>query len=313
MLRRLFARLRPEEGLVVIAFIASAVLTIYANVDLHSQHISSRRMRGGLVRLAAVPLIAAALPLLQRALQRPATSPLLRETAEFLRMMLPFLLCIALYANLHDTVRYVNSHDIHPYLAAAEQWLFGGQPVLWAERFITPARTEFFNFFYVNFHLIAPSVILALWFGGKRTEARQVLLGVIVCFYSGYVLYVIFPAAPPRLYYDSLGAFHVSLTGGPITRLQSALIDMMPNHAARAAFPSLHSAVGVLSVYYAWKYCRWLFLPLLAFVTVMLTSTVYLRHHWVVDLLAGLLLVPWSVWLAPRLERLWNTRVRQLD
>ena len=243
MLRRLFVRLRPEEGLVVVAFIVSAILTIYANVDLYNHNISSRRMRGGLLRLAAVPLIAAALPLLQRAVQRPAGSRLLRETAEFLRMMLPFLLCVALYANLHDTVRYVNSHDIHPYLAAAEQWLFGGQPVLWAERFITPARTEFFNFFYVNFHLVAPSVIFLLWFGGRRVEARRVLLAVILCFYSGYVLYVIFPAAPPRLYYESLGAFHVSLTGGPITRLQNALIDIMPNHAARAAFPSLHSAV----------------------------------------------------------------------
>jgi membrane-associated phospholipid phosphatase len=312
MLRRLLARLRPEEGLLVIAFIVSAVLTIYANVDLYNHSISSRRMRGGLVRLAAVPLIAAALPLLQRAVQRQQGSRVLRETAEFLRVMLPFLLCVAIYANLHDTVRYVNSHDIHPYLAAAEQWLFGGQPVLWAERYVTPARTEFFNFFYVNFHLVAPSVILALWLTGKRAEARQVLLGVILCFYSGYVLYVIFPAAPPRLYYESLGAFHVSLTGGPITRLQSALIDMMPNHAARAAYPSLHSAVGVLSVYYAWNYCRWLFPPLLVFVILMLTSTVYLRHHWVVDLLAGLVLVPWSVWLAPRVEEFWDTRVRRL-
>ena len=312
MLRRLFARLRPEEGLLVIAFILSAILTIYANVDLYNHQISSRRVRGGLVRLAAVPLIAAALPLLQRAVQRENGSRLLHETAEFLRVMLPFLLCIALYANLHDTVRYVNSHDIHAYLAAADEWLFGVQPVLWAERYITPGRTEFFNFFYVNFHLVAPSVILTLWFRGKRVEARQVLLGVILCFYSGYVLYLLFPAAPPRLYYESLGAFHVSLTGGPITRLQNALIEMMPNRAARAAYPSLHSAVSVLSLYYAWKYCRGLFPVLFVFVSVLLVSTVYLRHHWVVDLLAGLALVPWSLWLAPRVERFWETRVRQL-
>jgi membrane-associated phospholipid phosphatase len=225
-------------------------------------------------------------------------------------VMLPFFLCIALYANLHDTVRYVNSHDIHQYLAAAEEWLFGGQPVLWAERYVTPGRTEFFNLFYANFYLVAPSVVLLLWFSGRRIESRRVLLGVILCFYTGYVLYVIFPAAPPRLYYEWLGAFHVSLAGGPITRFQNALIDMMPNHAARAAFPSLHSAVSVLSLYYAWKYCRWFFPVLLVFVILLLASTVYLRHHWVVDLIAGLPLVPWSVWLAPRFERFWETKVQ---
>jgi membrane-associated phospholipid phosphatase len=37
-------------------------------------------------------------------------------------------------------------------------------------------------------------------------------------------------------------------------------------------------------------------------------STVYLRHHWVVDLLAGAALVPWVLWLTPRFERFWAAR-----
>ena len=163
-------------------------------------------------------------------------------------------MCIAVYTNLHDTVRFVNPHDIHHYLTAAEQWLFGGQPVVWAERYITPARTEFFTLFYANFYLVAPSVVLLLWFTGKRDAARHVLLGTILCFYSGYVLYVLFPAAPPRLYLESLGMFSVTLRGGPIANFQQALIEMMPNQAARAAFPSLHSAVSCLSLVYAWRY-----------------------------------------------------------
>ena len=110
------------------------------------------------------------------------------------------------------------------------------------------------------------------------------LLGTILCFYSGYVLYVLFPAAPPRLYLESLGMFSVTLRGGPIANFQQALIEMMPNQAARAAFPSLHSAVSCLSLVYAWRYCRWFFPILLVFVVGLLVSTVYLRHHWVVDL-----------------------------
>ena len=309
MLPRIFRRLRPEEGLLVIAFVASAALTIYANVDLYQQQSSSRRIRGGLLRLVVVAGMAALLPWLERTLRRRQGSPRWLATAEFLRTLLPFVMCIAVYTNLHDTVRYVNANDIHPYLSAIEGWIFGGQPVLWAEAYITPARTEFFNVFYANFYLVAPSVVLVLWFSGRTVEARTVLLGIILCFYTGYVLYVIFPAAPPRLYYASLGLFTVKLTGGPMTNFQEYLIGMMPNHAERAAFPSLHSAVSCLSLYYSWKYCRWYFPILLVFVLGLLTSTVYLRHHWVVDLLAGMCLVPWTLWLAPRYERWWATTV----
>jgi membrane-associated phospholipid phosphatase len=38
-------------------------------------------------------------------------------------------------------------------------------------------------------------------------------------------------------------------------------------------------------------------------------ATVYLRHHWVVDLLAGAALVPWVLWIPPHFERFWWTRV----
>ena len=199
VVRDLARRLRPEEGLLVIGFVASACLTVYANVDLYQRGIRSRAIQGGLLRLAIVVLLAAALPLLERALRRGRGRPALLETAVFLRTMLPFLMCIAVYTNLHDTVRYVNGHDVHQQIAAVEEWIFGGQPVLWAEAYITPWRTDFFNFFYANFYLVAPSVVLVLWFSGRRDQARATLLGVILCFYTGYVLYVLLPAAPPRL------------------------------------------------------------------------------------------------------------------
>jgi membrane-associated phospholipid phosphatase len=303
---RLLRRLRPEEGLLVLGFLASAIVTIYANLDLAARGVSSRRIEGGLARLAAVLVLAVVVVAIHRYLHRTSDSSPTRQIAEFFRMALPFVMCIAVYTNLHDTVRFVNPNDIHHHLAAAEEWLFGGQPVVWAERYITPARTEFFNFFYANFYLVAPSVVIVLWLRRRHTEARQVLLGTIVCFYTGYVLYVLCPAAPPRLYFESLGLFSVSLRGGAITNFQQALIEMMPNHAARAAFPSLHAGVSTLSLVYAWRYCRGFFPVLLAFVVPLLVATVYLRHHWVVDLLAGAALVPWVLWVTPRFERWWT-------
>ena len=72
---RIFRRLRPEEGLLVFAFVASAVLTVYANVDLYQRHANSRRIRGGLLRLVVVAGMAAGLPWLERTLRRREARP----------------------------------------------------------------------------------------------------------------------------------------------------------------------------------------------------------------------------------------------
>jgi len=55
-----------------------------------------------------------------------------------LREVLPFLICVLIYTNLHDTIGLVNRHDVHFLLAALDRQIFGVVPCVWAERFITP-------------------------------------------------------------------------------------------------------------------------------------------------------------------------------
>lgn len=305
-------RLRLEEFLFLFLFIPSTFVTIRANLDLYQAGISSRKIEGGILRLLVVVLIALSIPLLHGALRR-VKNRWLREIVLFFRTFLPFALGSAVYTNLHDTVRYINPNDIHDKLVALEEWIFGCQPVVWAEQFITTDRTEFFSFFYTNFLTITLILSLLLWIQGRRSAARETQLGIIICFYTGYVFYILFPAAPPRLYLESLGAFTVNLEGGALTNFQNAVVEMLPNHASRAAFPSLHTAVSLVVLAYSWKYMRWLFYVLLFFVIGLLASTIYLRHHYVVDLLAGALLVPWVMWVTPRLDRWWRRRAAPYD
>src|SRR6185369_12577449 len=96
-------------------------------------------------------------------------------------------------------IGFVNPHDVHLTLAALDQMLFGVQPCVWAERFITPFNTEVMTFFYINFLWIAPSVSLILLAQRRMADFRAATMAVLMCFYLGYVLYVVFPAAPPRL------------------------------------------------------------------------------------------------------------------
>jgi len=297
-------RLRPEEAVALLFLAPTTYLTMRAWSFAHEAGVLGDRHAGGPARLLAA---LAFLGVLAAALKLWPSSPIPRGFRE----VVPFLACVLIYTNLHDTIGFVNPHDIHLTLAALDKTLFGVVPCVWAEPFITPARTEVMSFFYVSFAWIAPSVSFVLLAQRRRAEFREATLGVIVCFYLGYFLYVVFPAAPPRLVlvYD----FKRNLQGysNLFSNLSASAFELLPT-ASRAAFPSLHSAVSLVVLVYAWRYLRVAFWVLLPFVAGLWVSTIYLRHHYAVDLLAGWALAPAAVWLAPRLDAWWAARQKAL-
>jgi membrane-associated phospholipid phosphatase len=297
--RALFG-LRPEEVIALAFLLPTTWLTVVANVYARREGVLGARHPGGLARLALVVALLAIMAVLWRRWPR---SPIVQT----LREVLPFLACILIYTNLHDTIGFVNRHDVHRYLDALDRELFGVQPAVWAERFITPGRTEVMQFLYMNFFWIAPSTALLLLARRRWTEFRATTFAVLVCFYLGYLLYVLFPAAPPRLVlvYD----FTRNLSGNQalFSSLSARAFELLPVDS-RAAFPSLHAAVSLVALVCAWRYVRAWSYVLLPFVAGLCVSTIYLRHHYTVDLLAGWALAPVAMALAPRLDGWWARR-----
>jgi membrane-associated phospholipid phosphatase len=295
-------RLRVEEVIALLFLIPTTYLTLAANAYAREAGVLGDRHPGGLVRLGVA---IACLALLGAALWLWPRSPVVKAARE----VLPILTCVLIYTNLHDTIGFVNPHDVHHTLAALDRAIFGVVPAVWAERFASRGLTELMQFFYVNFAWIAPSTSLILLARRRWREFRTATMGVIVCFYLGYVLYVLFPAAPPRLVL--VYEFKRSLQGYPhlFSNLSARAFALLPVDS-RAAFPSLHAAVSLLALVYAWRYVRGWFWGLLPFAVGLWVSTIYLRHHYVVDLIAGWLLAPGAAWVAPRLDAWWAARQR---
>lgn len=304
LLARAVFRLRPEEAAALVFLVPTFYLTIAADAYARSVGSITARHSGGIPRLAAAVTLLVLLFALLKLLPRAPWVKVLRET-------LPFLSCVFIYTNLHDTIGMVNPHDIHHFLDGLDRAIFGVQPVLWAEQFITPARTWWMQLFYLSFGLIAPSC--SLWLLAKRDwpRFREVTLGIITCFFMGYALYVVFPAAPPRLVL--VHEFTVNLMGYPsvVSSLSASAFELLPVDS-RAAFPSLHGAISLLAMIYAWRHLRPWFWVLLPISLGLWVSTVYLRHHYTVDLFAGWLLAPVAYGVAPRLDAWWAARQRAL-
>jgi membrane-associated phospholipid phosphatase len=288
-------RLRIEEFLALLFFGPMVIVTTRAYYFFEAQGKVPRVFVGDIQRVFAVVVVVFLSLLVVK--YRPSWT--------FLRDTLPFAYCLAIYTNLHDTIHFVNPHDIHDKLIAIDQWMFGVQPTVWAERFIHPTLTEIFSFCYMIFFVFAPLVALTLYLQGRRIEFRKTLVSVILCFYAGYILYVIFPAAPPRITLKDM--FTIHFNGTPIADTALRIVNILPSDS-RAAFPSLHSAVTLLSLLFAWKYVRWLFWIMLPFCAGLLLSTVYLHHHYVIDLLAGFVLGIAAFYFGPRIDSWWSAR-----
>ena len=299
-LARLLFRLRPEEAAAAAFVLPTTWLTLAAFFYAREAGVLGPRYPGGVARLGAVLLLLAGLAV---ALRRFPASGLVRA----LRETVPLFACFLIYTNLHDTIGFVNPHDVHHALVAADAWLFGVQPCVWAERFISPALTELMQLFYLSFFWIAPSVSLLLLVERRFTEFRVATTGLVTCFFTGYLLYVLFPAAPPRLVLAA--QFTKNLRGYPVgfSTLSAEAFSLLPTDS-RAAFPSLHTAASTLALFYAWRYARRWFFLLVPFVVGLWISTIYLRHHYFVDLVGGWALAPVAAWLAPRVDSWWAGR-----
>jgi membrane-associated phospholipid phosphatase len=295
-------RLRVEEVIALAFILPTTYLTVAANRYAKAAGSLGARLPGGVARLAVAAALLALLALGLKLFPRSRAVKALRE-------VVPFLSTILIYTNLHDTIGFVNGHDVHYFLDALDRQLFGVQPVLWAEQFITPARTEVMQFLYMNFFWMAPSTALILLARRRWPEFRATTMGEMVSFYLGYALYVIFPAAPPRLVL--VYEFKRTLTGYPqlFSNLSARAFELLPMDS-RAAFPSLHAAVSLVALIYAWRFVRWWFWALLPLALGLWASTIYLRHHYSVDLFAGWLLALLAVAVAPRLDAWWAAHQR---
>ncbi len=288
-------RLRIEEFIALVFFAPMVYLTAKAYFYFDAQGHVPRRFVGDVDRVFAVVVVIAILLLIVR----------FRPRWTLLRDGLPFAFCLAIYTNLHDTIHFANPYDINNTLIAIDAWVFGVQPCVWAQQFVHPWLTEIFSFCYMLFFLWAPLVAATLYFQNRKTEFRNTLVSVILCFYVGYFLYIIFPAAPPRLTLKHL--FTVQFDGTPIADATLSMVNVLPSDS-RAAFPSLHSAVTLLTLLFAWKYVRGLFWLILPFCIGLFVSTIYLRHHYVVDLVAGFALGILAFIYGPRADTWWRAR-----
>jgi membrane-associated phospholipid phosphatase len=222
--------------------------------------------------------------------------------ALFYDLIFPTLCVLLIFDSLEWLVHYVNPEDIDPILIRLDYLIFRSHPTIVLERIMHPLLTDILQIAYSTYYFIPVSFGIVLLKKNQKSDFNKSLFMILLCFYLSYLGYILMPALGPRFYLD-----HLQTTGlqgvfaaGPLYDLLNRLEGIK-----RDAFPSGHTGIAVVVLYLAYQYKRnlfWIYLPI---VSLLLFSTVYLRYHYVVDVIAGFGLTLLTILIGEWYYRWW--------
>jgi len=197
-----------------------------------------------------------------------------------------------------DLIHQVNGHDMDAILIRADQSILGFQPVQALQAVIHPLLT----FVLLESYIIAylPLMILLMYVlhaRGDEKEMERFMTALVVAYTVARIIYFIVPAVGPETtleYASDLGLCPSQMESlyGPVRDIDSTL---------RNTFPSLHIALSAIFLLNMRALRRWEKALVTSIVVMMWFSTLYLRMHYFVDVMAGWGLAAFSAWISPKL------------
>ncbi|MBZ4406651.1 phosphatase PAP2 family protein [Myxococcus sp. XM-1-1-1] len=219
------------------------------------------------------------------------------------RLLCAYAATFFFYASVKDTVPALGLPTRDALLFGVDAWVFGGStPSVWLQRWSSPAVNDVFSASYLSFHVYL-HLAMAWAVVGSRERAEAFFGPVFSAYVPGLVGYYLVPAVGPVAAYPEL--FTVPVEGGWVTWLNAAVVA----HGSSTfdLFPSLHVYITLVLLAHDRLAHPWRFRGMLPVAVLLFVSTLVLRYHYAVDLLAG---VVWFIAfraLYPRLLRGWES------
>jgi PAP2 superfamily len=228
----------------------------------------------------------------------------------------PLFLVAIVFENLETYTGLIRKAPIDDALYQLDLAIFGVEPTVWMSRLDIGILTDWFALAY-GLYLITPLVLAVFLLArGRRDDFREMSTAVIIQMCLGFVLFVVFPAGPPRFYEPLVhGGFDPPVLHSffGLYEFQQGGFDTVDPLMTRSAFPSLHCSLGLLTIIYGRRFSdavvprfpRLYFRVATVLAVSLWLSTIYLRHHWVPDCLAGMAVGAFACWASPLLRKHW--------
>ncbi|BAT71430.1 PAP2 family protein [Thermosulfidibacter takaii ABI70S6] len=208
------------------------------------------------------------------------------------------------FMNLKGVIEGVNPTNWDLFLMDIDKKLFFGHyPELLIEKIYNPLLSELLQIAYVSYFFI-PIILGVPLYKKDKLAFRIAATSILLTFYLSYTGYFIVPAIGPRFTMTEL--FTKEIRGIFLTPYLKHILNVL-EPTPHDCFPSGHTAVSLLCLLLARKY-NTMFKTLLPLVTGLIFATVYHRYHYVIDVIAGIILALFGYWAGEKLFWLWEKK-----
>jgi hypothetical protein len=207
----------------------------------------------------------------------------------------------------------VSSRLLDAHLFSFDMTVFHYEPALAWDRFVTPATTEWFAFFYYGYFFLIGIHALPFAFLAKKNKVAlaEFGLGIVTIFCTAHIIYMLVPGYGPYSYLAD--QFQHKLEGGLWWRLVNETVQAAGSQ--KDIFPSLHTCAPTFLALFSFRNRKslpfkytWPFVAL--FASQMVLATMFLRWHYLVDICAGLTLAVTATFVGARVVR-WERERRE--
>jgi len=216
-----------------------------------------------------------------------ASSGIVEERKRLIRYLLNLIPLVIIYQNISFFGRFGHAYLWDTAMYGADEWLVGEVPALWAQNIYSDVLTEIMSFSYF-IYFAAPLTHMLLYWKKEYLLFRKYVCSTLFMHYIALMLFIAVPVTGPKYYYDDI--FTKDMGGWAFTRLNSWIYEFARSNTTDC-FPSMHVGLFLLMTYYMYRYNKRSLLITVPVALLMSVSTMYLRYHYLTDIVAAVILV----------------------
>ena len=231
-----------------------------------------------------------------------------RKISKNFFQLLQNILFFALMTFLYKETAMLNTlifPKIDEFLSNLDQNIFKFQPSIeFSKHFNSLFFSELFYFGYFCYYLL-PLVVFGILYKFLPQKIEEFGFILISSFLLYYFIFIIIPAEGPQFYFtfpdnyiEAQGIF-----GNAIKLIQKN------GEAPTAAFPSSHVGISWIVIFWLYQNFRKSVKYFLPFVVLLMFSTVYIKAHYFVDVVAGFISAPIVFFLTFKFYKFLNHKL----
>jgi membrane-associated phospholipid phosphatase len=228
--------------------------------------------------------------------------------------LVPFVFIV--FKELYGMIDPIREKIYDDILILADRFIFRTDPTAALYSIVNPFLTELLQIIYGTFFFLPVILGIDLIRQNKKNELDYSAFIIVYGFCLSFIGYFLVPAIGPRFTLHNFEMNNIEMPGIFITDFLREIVnsgESIPSGTVnpallvqRDAFPSGHTQMTLLVMFLSVKFKSRLKLFFIINGSLLIFATVYLRYHYVADLIGGLIFMIFTLWSGKYIYKWWS-------